>query len=193
MLKTSVMANSLEALVDLADFLKATYWSTISCTVFFAERKLSSLSTHESKRLLVDAVEGIALEIVLLILVPATGLIAELLLLLAGISVQVTVCLERLLRLLEAGAGAANALLISLEGVEARDSLPPLLAPLSLVAELLPSLFFALGIYILAAKHSKATVALFKIQMNTLNGPLLAFIFPEVKKRILPHFGGNIT
>ncbi|KAL9913307.1 transmembrane protein 164 isoform 1-T4 [Glossina fuscipes fuscipes] len=41
-------------------------------------------------------------------------------------------------------------------------------------------------IYILAAKPSKATVALFRIQMNNLNGPLLAFIFPEVESRTLP-------
>uniref|UniRef100_A0A1A9WIH2 Transmembrane protein 164 n=1 Tax=Glossina brevipalpis TaxID=37001 RepID=A0A1A9WIH2_9MUSC len=41
-------------------------------------------------------------------------------------------------------------------------------------------------IYLLAAKPSKATVALFRIQMNNLNGPLLAFIFPEVESRTLP-------
>ena len=41
-------------------------------------------------------------------------------------------------------------------------------------------------IYILAAKPSKVTIALFRTQMNYLNGPLLAFLFPEVDCRTLP-------
>ncbi|CAD7089140.1 unnamed protein product [Hermetia illucens] len=41
-------------------------------------------------------------------------------------------------------------------------------------------------IYLLAAKPSKTTTALFRIQMNYLNGPLLAFLFPEVDSRQLP-------
>ncbi|XP_017491443.1 PREDICTED: transmembrane protein 164 [Rhagoletis zephyria] len=42
-------------------------------------------------------------------------------------------------------------------------------------------------IYLLAAKPSKTTTALFRIQMNNLNGPFLAFLFPEVECRTL-HF-----
>lgn len=42
-------------------------------------------------------------------------------------------------------------------------------------------------IYLLAAKPSKTTIALFRIQMNNLNGPFLAFLFPEVECRTL-HF-----
>ncbi|XP_067626437.1 transmembrane protein 164 isoform X2 [Eurosta solidaginis] len=42
-------------------------------------------------------------------------------------------------------------------------------------------------IYLLAAKPSKFTIALFRIQMNNLNGPFLAFLFPEVECRTL-HF-----
>ncbi|CAD7012205.1 transmembrane protein 164 [Ceratitis capitata] len=40
-------------------------------------------------------------------------------------------------------------------------------------------------IYLLAAKPSKTTIALFRIQMNNLNGPFLAFLFPEVECRTL--------
>uniref|UniRef100_A0A336MF62 CSON014525 protein n=1 Tax=Culicoides sonorensis TaxID=179676 RepID=A0A336MF62_CULSO len=38
-------------------------------------------------------------------------------------------------------------------------------------------------IYILAAKPSKTITILFRIQMNYLNGPLLAFVFPETDSR----------
>ncbi|XP_030385948.1 transmembrane protein 164 [Scaptodrosophila lebanonensis] len=41
-------------------------------------------------------------------------------------------------------------------------------------------------IYLLAAKPSKVTTALFRIQMNNLNGPFLAFLFPEVEGRTYP-------
>ncbi|XP_037951842.1 transmembrane protein 164-like [Teleopsis dalmanni] len=41
-------------------------------------------------------------------------------------------------------------------------------------------------IYLLAAKPSKVTTALFRIQMNNLNGPFLAILFPEVECRTLP-------
>ncbi|XP_073844913.1 transmembrane protein 164-like [Musca autumnalis] len=41
-------------------------------------------------------------------------------------------------------------------------------------------------IYILAAKPSKLTTTLFRVQMNNLNGPFLAFLFPEVECRTLP-------
>ncbi|XP_059225770.1 transmembrane protein 164 [Stomoxys calcitrans] len=41
-------------------------------------------------------------------------------------------------------------------------------------------------IYILAAKPSRTTTALFRIQMNNLNGAFLAYIFPEVECRTLP-------
>lgn len=43
-----------------------------------------------------------------------------------------------------------------------------------------------LQIYILAAKPSRTTTALFRTQMNNLNGPFLAFLFPEVECRTLP-------
>ncbi|KAI8122605.1 hypothetical protein FF38_04325 [Lucilia cuprina] len=41
-------------------------------------------------------------------------------------------------------------------------------------------------IYLLAAKPNKLTITLFRIQMNNLNGPVLAFVFPEVDCRTLP-------
>lgn len=41
-------------------------------------------------------------------------------------------------------------------------------------------------IYLLAAKPTKLTTTLFRIQMNNLNGPFLAFLFPEVECRTLP-------
>ncbi|XP_075165012.1 transmembrane protein 164 [Haematobia irritans] len=41
-------------------------------------------------------------------------------------------------------------------------------------------------IYILAAKPSRTTTTLFRIQMNNLNGAFLAYIFPEVECRTLP-------
>ncbi|XP_034106830.1 transmembrane protein 164 [Drosophila albomicans] len=43
-----------------------------------------------------------------------------------------------------------------------------------------------LQIYLLAAKPTKITTALFRIQMSNLNGPFLAFIFPEVEGRTYP-------
>ncbi|XP_055372522.1 transmembrane protein 164 [Condylostylus longicornis] len=41
-------------------------------------------------------------------------------------------------------------------------------------------------IYLLAAKPTRTTTALFRIQNNYLNGPLLAFVFPEHDSRTLP-------
>lgn len=42
-------------------------------------------------------------------------------------------------------------------------------------------------IYLLACnKPKKSTTALFRLQMNCLNGPLLAFMFPETDSRQLP-------
>ncbi|ALC41043.1 CG14591 [Drosophila busckii] len=41
-------------------------------------------------------------------------------------------------------------------------------------------------IYLLAAKPTKVSTALFRIQMSNLNGPFLAFIFPEVEGRTFP-------
>lgn len=42
-------------------------------------------------------------------------------------------------------------------------------------------------IYLLACnKPKKSTTALFRVQMNYLNGPLLAFVFPETDSRQLP-------
>lgn len=41
-------------------------------------------------------------------------------------------------------------------------------------------------IYLLAAKPTKTTTALFRIQMSNLNGPFLAFLFPEVEGRTYP-------
>lgn len=38
-------------------------------------------------------------------------------------------------------------------------------------------------IYLLIAKPSKFTTALFRIQLNFLNGPLLAYLFPEIESR----------
>lgn len=38
-------------------------------------------------------------------------------------------------------------------------------------------------IYLLAAKPSKFSTAIFRIQMNYMNGPMLAFIFPETDSR----------
>ncbi|XP_017866624.1 PREDICTED: transmembrane protein 164 [Drosophila arizonae] len=43
-----------------------------------------------------------------------------------------------------------------------------------------------LQIYLLAAKPTKVTTALFRIQMSNLNGPFLAFLFPEVEGRTYP-------
>lgn len=44
-----------------------------------------------------------------------------------------------------------------------------------------------LQIYLLACnKPKKSTTALFRLQMNCLNGPLLAFMFPETDSRQLP-------
>ncbi|KAH8253763.1 hypothetical protein KR032_006789 [Drosophila birchii] len=43
-----------------------------------------------------------------------------------------------------------------------------------------------LQIYLLAAKPTKTTTALFRIQMSNLNGPFLAFVFPEVEGRTYP-------
>ncbi|XP_068145701.1 transmembrane protein 164 [Drosophila tropicalis] len=43
-----------------------------------------------------------------------------------------------------------------------------------------------LQIYLLAAKPTKTTTALFRIQMSNLNGPFLAFLFPEVEGRTYP-------
>lgn len=40
-----------------------------------------------------------------------------------------------------------------------------------------------LQIYLLAARPSKFTIALFRIQMNYANGPFLAAMFPEVETR----------
>lgn len=45
---------------------------------------------------------------------------------------------------------------------------------------------FYLQIYLLAAKPTKTTTALFRIQMSNLNGPFLAFLFPEVEGRTYP-------
>ncbi|XP_044751240.1 transmembrane protein 164 isoform X2 [Coccinella septempunctata] len=44
----------------------------------------------------------------------------------------------------------------------------------------------AIQIYLLAAAPSKLTTAIFRVHMNLLNGPLLAFLFPETDTRILP-------
>jgi hypothetical protein len=38
-------------------------------------------------------------------------------------------------------------------------------------------------IYLLAAPPSKTVTALFRIHLNLLNGPLLAFLFPETASR----------
>ncbi|XP_017104083.1 transmembrane protein 164 [Drosophila bipectinata] len=43
-----------------------------------------------------------------------------------------------------------------------------------------------LQIYLLAAKPTKTTTAMFRIQMSNLNGPFLAFLFPEVEGRTYP-------
>lgn len=44
----------------------------------------------------------------------------------------------------------------------------------------------AMQIYLLAASPNSAVTAVFRIHLNYLNGPLLAFIFPETDSRILP-------
>ncbi|XP_017778527.1 PREDICTED: transmembrane protein 164 [Nicrophorus vespilloides] len=44
----------------------------------------------------------------------------------------------------------------------------------------------ALQIYLLAASPNKMVTAVFRFHLNLLNGPLLAFIFPETDSRILP-------
>ncbi|KAH8277885.1 hypothetical protein KR018_009641 [Drosophila ironensis] len=41
-------------------------------------------------------------------------------------------------------------------------------------------------IYLLAARPTKMTTALFRIQLSNLNGPFLAFLFPEVEGRTYP-------
>lgn len=38
-------------------------------------------------------------------------------------------------------------------------------------------------IYLLVAKPSKLTTAMFRIHLNFLNGPLLAYLFPEIESR----------
>lgn len=38
-------------------------------------------------------------------------------------------------------------------------------------------------IYLLIAKPSKFTTGLFRLQLNYLNGPLLAYLFPEIESR----------
>ncbi|XP_041450184.1 transmembrane protein 164 [Drosophila obscura] len=43
-----------------------------------------------------------------------------------------------------------------------------------------------LQIYLLAAKPTRTTTAMFRIQMSNLNGPFLAFLFPEVEGRTYP-------
>lgn len=47
----------------------------------------------------------------------------------------------------------------------------------------LPCFFFTFKVYLLAAKPSKWTTTLFRIHINYLNGPLLAFLFPEHESR----------
>lgn len=42
-----------------------------------------------------------------------------------------------------------------------------------------------LQLYLLAAKPSKLVTALFRLQLNFMNGPLLAFVFPETESRIV--------
>ncbi|KAK9869642.1 hypothetical protein WA026_003389 [Henosepilachna vigintioctopunctata] len=44
----------------------------------------------------------------------------------------------------------------------------------------------AIQIYLLAASPSKLTTTIFRFHMNLLNGPLLAFLFPETDTRIKP-------
>ncbi|KAG4065235.1 hypothetical protein HA402_012677 [Bradysia odoriphaga] len=41
-------------------------------------------------------------------------------------------------------------------------------------------------IYLLAARPCKSTTALFRIHLNYLNGPLLAYVFPEIESRTIP-------
>lgn len=43
--------------------------------------------------------------------------------------------------------------------------------------------FLLFQIYLLAAPPSKTVTALFRIHLNLLNGPLLAFLFPETASR----------
>lgn len=42
-----------------------------------------------------------------------------------------------------------------------------------------------LQIYLLAAAPSKSLTAVFRFHLNLLNGPLLAFLFPETDSRIV--------
>ncbi|RZB39998.1 TMEM164 domain containing protein, partial [Asbolus verrucosus] len=42
----------------------------------------------------------------------------------------------------------------------------------------------AIQIYLLAASPSKVITAVFRVHLNLLNGPLLAFLFPETDTRI---------
>ncbi|CAG9823491.1 unnamed protein product [Phaedon cochleariae] len=44
----------------------------------------------------------------------------------------------------------------------------------------------AIQIYLLAVSPSKAVTAVFRFHLNLLNGPFLAFMFPETDTRILP-------
>ncbi|XP_072388792.1 transmembrane protein 164 [Diabrotica undecimpunctata] len=44
----------------------------------------------------------------------------------------------------------------------------------------------AIQIYLLAAAPSRAVTAVFRFHLNLLNGPLLAFVFPETDTRLLP-------
>lgn len=43
----------------------------------------------------------------------------------------------------------------------------------------------AIQIYLLAAKPTKTLTAVFRFHLNLLNGPLLAFLFPETDSRIV--------
>ncbi|GJQ70019.1 hypothetical protein Trydic_g22510 [Trypoxylus dichotomus] len=44
----------------------------------------------------------------------------------------------------------------------------------------------AIQIYLLAASPNKIVTAVFRFHLNLLNGPLLAFLFPETDSRVLP-------
>ncbi|CAG9863434.1 unnamed protein product [Phyllotreta striolata] len=44
----------------------------------------------------------------------------------------------------------------------------------------------AIQIFLLASKPSKTVTALFRLQLNLMNGPVLAYMFPETDTRLLP-------
>lgn len=48
-------------------------------------------------------------------------------------------------------------------------------------------MFSVLQLYLLAADPSPTVTAIFRIHLNLLNGPVLAYLFPETESRIVSY------